>query len=97
MEDRGTMDLTKQIEDLTKRAEEAEGELAVIKGIGNNSPEMKTLKQSNEFLTNQNKVLREALRKAVKQYREMVYARDVYKRKVDLAANWLNELRDAGL
>ena len=45
MEDRGTMDLTKQIEDLTKRAQEAEGELSIIRGIGNNSPEMKALKE----------------------------------------------------
>tara|TARA_R100000152_G_C6762391_1_gene186645 strand:- start:582 stop:800 length:219 start_codon:yes stop_codon:yes gene_type:complete len=70
MDDRGTMDLTKQIEEL---------------------------QHNNQFLTNQNKVLKEALRKAIKQYREMVYARDVYKRKVDLAASWLDELRDAGL
>ena len=70
MDDRGTMDLTKQIEEL---------------------------QHNNQFLTNQNKVLKEALRKAIKQYRETVYARDVYKRKVDLAASWLDELRDAGL
>ena len=40
-EDRGELDLTLQIEKLKKRAEEAEGELTIIKGIGINSPEMK--------------------------------------------------------
>ena len=50
MEDRGTMDLTKQIEDLTKLAQEAEGELSIIRGIGNNSPEMKALQKQKEIL-----------------------------------------------
>ena len=40
-EDRGEQDLTLQVEKLKKRAEEAEGELTIIKGIGINSPEMK--------------------------------------------------------
>ena len=40
-EDRGELDLTVQIEKFKKRAQEAEGELEIIKGIGNNSPEMK--------------------------------------------------------
>ena len=40
-EDRGEQDLTLQVEKLKKRAEEAEGELTIIKGIGMNSPEMK--------------------------------------------------------
>ena len=45
-EDRGEQDLTLQVEKLKKRAEEAEGELTIIKGIGNNSPEMKALQKS---------------------------------------------------
>ena len=40
-EDRGEQDLTLQVEKLKKRAEEAEGELTIIRGIGMNSPEMK--------------------------------------------------------
>ena len=36
--------------DLKKKLEEAEGELALIKGIGNNSPEMKTLIEQNHRL-----------------------------------------------
>ena len=49
-EDRGPQDLTLQMEKLEeenkklkKRAEEAEGENTIIKGIGNNSPEMRAL------------------------------------------------------
>ena len=49
-EDRGPQDLTLQIQKLEeenkklkKRAEEAEGENTIIKGIGNNSPEMRAL------------------------------------------------------
>ena len=35
---------------LKKRAEEAEGEVTLIKGIGLNSPEMKSLQKENEKL-----------------------------------------------
>ena len=35
---------------LKKRAEEAEGENTIIKGIGQNSPEMKALEQQKEYL-----------------------------------------------
>ena len=35
---------------LKKRAEEAEGEVTLIKGIGLNSPEMKALQKENEEL-----------------------------------------------
>ena len=56
-EDRGHQALTSRIEELErqnkklkKRAEEAEGENTIIKGIGNNSPEMKALRKENEEL-----------------------------------------------
>ena len=49
-DDRGNLDLTKQIEVLHKKVREAEGELSIIKGIGQNSPEMKALKAENEEL-----------------------------------------------
>ena len=35
---------------LKKRVQEAEGELTIIKGIGNTSPEMKALQQKNQEL-----------------------------------------------
>ena len=40
-DDRGELDLTKQIEKLQKKDGELEGELSIVKGIGMNSPEMK--------------------------------------------------------
>ena len=38
------------IKALTKRAQEAEGEVTIVKGIGQNSPEMKTLQKEVEEL-----------------------------------------------
>ena len=38
---------------LKKRTQEAEGELSIVKGIGNNSPEMKRLKLEVEALKSQ--------------------------------------------
>jgi len=35
---------------LTKRAQEAEGEVTIVKGIGQNSPEMKALQKENKEL-----------------------------------------------
>ena len=43
-------DLTEENKKLKKRAQEAEGELTIIKGIGNTSPEMKALREENERL-----------------------------------------------
>ena len=49
-DDRGNSDLTKQIDDLKKKLEEAELELSLIKAVGMNSPEMRALKLQKEFL-----------------------------------------------
>ena len=38
---------------LKKRTQEAEGELSIVKGIGNNSPEMKSLKSEVQALKQQ--------------------------------------------
>ena len=40
-DDRGDLDLTRQVGELKKKVQEAEGETTIIKGIGMNSPEMK--------------------------------------------------------
>ena len=40
-DDRGDLDLTRQVEELKKRVQEAEGETTIVKGIGMNSPEMR--------------------------------------------------------
>jgi cell division septum initiation protein DivIVA len=49
-DDRGNLDLTRQIEDLKKKVREAEGETSLVKAIGINSPEMRALKAENEEL-----------------------------------------------
>ena len=49
-DDRGNLDLTRQIEDLKKRVREAEGDTSLVKAIGINSPDMKALKKENEEL-----------------------------------------------
>ena len=48
--EKGPNDLEAQIEYWKKKAQEAEGELSIIRGIGNNSPEMKALQKQKEFL-----------------------------------------------
>ncbi len=40
-DDRGDLDLTRQVGELKKKVQEAEGETTIIKGIGMNSPEMR--------------------------------------------------------
>jgi len=47
--------LKKRLKDERERRQFAENELALIKGVGNNSPEMKTLKKRVEELTEINK------------------------------------------
>ena len=49
-DDRGSLDLTRQIDDLKKKVQEAELELSLVKAVGMNSPEMKALKLQKEFL-----------------------------------------------
>ena len=55
---------------LKKRVQEAEGELSIIKGIGNNSPEMKRLKSEVEALKQQLHTDRENYQKEVALVRE---------------------------
>ena len=44
-EDRGSLDLTRQIKDLKQKVHDAELETSLIKAVGMNSPEMKALQQ----------------------------------------------------
>ena len=50
-------DLLEMWREEKKKREEAEGELTIIKGIGNTSPEMKSLRKENEELREDNKKL----------------------------------------
>ena len=69
---------------LLKRAQEAEGELTIIKGIGNTSPEMKALKTEIKnlkwikdhdyiFLVDENKKLHEELKNVKKEAENQVH------------------------
>ena len=44
-DDRGLLDLTRQIDGLKQKVHDAELETSLIKAIGQNSPEMKALQQ----------------------------------------------------
>ena len=54
-------ELKKEIAKLKKRVEEAEGEVTIIRGIGMNSPEFRSLKKENEELKDDNKKLAEQI------------------------------------
>ena len=86
-DDRGSLDLTKQIEVLHKKVREAEGELSIIKGIGQNSPEMRALKVENEKL---NADLARA--KEDHQYDNLVH-----KKELEALKNPVSKLRNKGL
>tara|TARA_R110000824_G_scaffold107740_1_gene254243 strand:+ start:290 stop:556 length:267 start_codon:yes stop_codon:yes gene_type:complete len=86
-DDRGNLDLTKQIEVLHKKVREAEGELSIIKGIGQNSPEMKALKAENEDL-------KADLARAKEDHQ---YDNLVHQRELESIRNPLNKLRKSGL
>ena len=59
---------------LKKRAEEAEGETSIVKGIGINSPEMKALQKESEELKKEL-----ALVKEDHQYDNLVHAQELKK------------------
>ena len=53
-DDRGTLDLTRQINDLKKKVTEYQLETSIIKAIGMNSPEMKAMKKEVDKLEKEN-------------------------------------------
>ena len=57
---------------LKKRVQEAEGELTIIKGIGNTSPEMKALRQTNQTLKKEICELRNDNRKLASEVEDRV-------------------------
>ena len=72
---------------LKKRAEEAEGEVTIVKGIGQNSPEMKALQKEVEELKSEL-----ARSKEDHQYDNLVHQRELESLK-----NPLHNLRNKGL
>ena len=55
-----------------KKRQEAEGELTIIKGIGNTSPEMKALRQTNQALKKEICELRNDNRKLAHQIEDRI-------------------------
>jgi predicted RNase H-like nuclease (RuvC/YqgF family) len=65
-------DLLEMWREEKKKREEAEGELTIIKGIGNNSPEMKDLRQKNYELKKEIEELRADNKKLAKEINDRV-------------------------
>ena len=86
-DDRGKLDLIKQIEDLKKKVRDAEGETSLVKAIGINSPEMRALKKENEDL-------KADLARAKEDHQ---YDNLVHQRELESIRNPLNKLRKSGL
>ena len=94
-----------------KRVQEAEGELAIIKGIGNKSPEMSALKKENHELAKMNDIIREEAqviqlqaeneaRKFLKRIADLEAINKSHKElngKLRLECDVLNKLRDKGV
>jgi hypothetical protein len=86
-DDRGDLDLTKQIEDLKKKVYNAELETSLVKAVGMNSPEMRALKAENEQL-------KADLARAKEDHQ---YDNLVHQKELESLRNPVNRLRDKGL
>ena len=72
-----------------KRAEEAEGELSILKGIGNTSPEMRDAKEKiKELQSNLDRIKKE---------NNDLYNRIAELKEAELAAHTLQKARESGL
>jgi len=63
-------DLTKQIEVLTKRVQEAELETSLVKAVGMNSPEMRSLKKELNEVKEDNKKLANQINEMISRLRD---------------------------
>ena len=86
---------------LKKRAQEAEGENTIIKGIGNNSPEMKSLqarvKQLDASLTNALEINENHQRYNGKLQRRVTELEDDNKKLAHQIEDKVNQIRKSGL
>ena len=78
-----------------KRAEEAEGELSIVKGIGNNSPEMKSLKSEVAALKQQLHTDRNEYQKNLDKIKKE--NNELYNKIAELTENPLQKARESGL
>jgi len=70
---------------LKKRAQEAEGELTIIKGIGNTSPEMRALQKQKE-------ILKAACKKAGSRIKELEDDRKILLKDIDRLSEYSRNL-----
>lgn len=63
-------DLTKQVEDLTKRVQEAELETSLVKAVGINSPEVRALKKELNEVKEDNKKLANQINEMISRLRD---------------------------
>ena len=83
-------DMRKEIEAFKKRVQEAEGELSIVKGIGNNSPEMKSLKSEVQALKQQLHTDRENYQKEISLVREDAQIERLRLEKINIEHQKLN-------
>ena len=82
---------------LKKRAQEAEGENTIIKGIGNSSPEMKALQARVKELGEINKLHQELNGKLQTSVTELEGDNKRLSCQIDDKNNFLNKMRESGM
>ena len=89
-DDRGELDLTKQIETFQKKVGELEGELSIVKCIGMNSPEMRkanetvsTLRQRVNELLAINKSHQQLMAKQIQENEELKRDNKILAKQID--------------
>ena len=90
-------ELKKEIEKLKKRAQEAEGELTIIRGIGMNSPEFLTLKKRIKELDNSLSIALEINDKYQRENEELKDDNKKLARQVEDKVDFVRRLRGKGL
>ena len=90
-------ELKKEIEKLKKRAQEAEGELTIIRGIGMNSPEFLALKKRVGELDNSLSIALEINDKYQRENRELKDDNKKLAKQVEDKVDFVKRLRDKGL
>ena len=90
-------ELKKEIAKLKKRAQEAEGELTIIRGIGMNSPEFLALKKRVKELENSLSIALEINDKYQRENKELTDDNRKLAQQIQDKNNLVGRLRDKGL
>ena len=89
--------LATENEKLKKRAQEAEGELTIVKGIGNTSPEMKALQVRVKELGEINKLHQELNGKLQTRVTELEEDNKRLSQQIGDKNNFLSKMRESGM